>query len=43
MAAFDECKASVSIAALPAHSDLTVPLAVVTDALITAKGAVHQQ
>jgi hypothetical protein len=42
-AAFDECKASLSRAALLAHPDSTAPLALVTDASTTAMGAVLQQ
>jgi cleavage and polyadenylation specificity factor subunit 1 len=41
--AFEECKASLSQAALLAHLDSTATLAVVTDASTTAMGAVLQQ
>jgi cleavage and polyadenylation specificity factor subunit 1 len=41
--AFDECKASLSQAALLAHPDSTAPLALVTDASTSAMGAVLQQ
>ena len=41
--AFDECKASLSQAALLAHPDSTAPLALVTDASSSAMGAVLQQ
>jgi hypothetical protein len=40
---FDECKASLSRAALLAHPDLSAPLALVTDASTSAMGAVLQQ
>ena len=43
VAAFNECKASLSRAALLAHPDPTAPLALVTDASTTAMGAVLQQ
>jgi hypothetical protein len=42
-AAFDECKAGLSRAALLAHPDSTAPLALVTDASTTAMGTVLQQ
>ena len=42
-AAFKECKASLSSAALLAHPHPTAPLALVTDASTTAMGAVFQQ
>jgi hypothetical protein len=41
--AFEECKASLSQAALLAHPDSTATLALVTDASTTAMGAVLQQ
>jgi len=41
--AFNECKASLSQAALLAHPDPTAPLALVTDASTIAMGAVLQQ
>jgi cleavage and polyadenylation specificity factor subunit 1 len=41
--AFEECKASLSQAALLAHPDSTATLALVTNALTTAMGAVLQQ
>jgi cleavage and polyadenylation specificity factor subunit 1 len=41
--AFDECKASLSRAALLAHPDPNAPLGLVTDALTIAMGAVLQQ
>jgi hypothetical protein len=41
--AFDECKASLSKAALLAHPDPSAPLALVTDASTSAMGAVLQQ
>jgi len=43
VAAFVECKASMSQAALLAHPNPTTPLALVTDASTTAMGAVLQQ
>jgi hypothetical protein len=42
-AAFDECKASLSQAALLAHPDSTAPLSLVTDASNFVMGAVLQQ
>jgi hypothetical protein len=41
--ALNECKASLSQAALLGHPDPSAPLALVTDASNTAVGAVHQQ
>jgi cleavage and polyadenylation specificity factor subunit 1 len=41
--AFEECKASLSRAALLAHRDPSAPLALVTDASTAAMGAVLQQ
>ena len=41
--AFNECKASLSQAALLAHPDPSAPLALVTDASTSAMGAVLQQ
>ena len=41
--AFNECRASLSRAALLAHPDPSAPLALVMDALTTAMGAVLQQ
>jgi len=43
VSAFNECKASLSRAALLAHPHPTAPLALVTDASTTAMGAVLQQ
>jgi len=43
VAAFNECKASLSQAALLAHPHPTAPLALVTDTSTTAMGAVLQQ
>jgi len=43
LAAFNECKASLSQAALLAHPDLSAALALVTDASTTVMGAVLQQ
>ena len=43
LAAFSECKASLSQAALLVHPDPTATLALVTDASTTAMGAVLQQ
>jgi len=42
VAAFDECKASLSRAALLVHPNPTAPLALITDASTTAMGAVLQ-
>jgi hypothetical protein len=41
--AFEECKASLLRATMPAHPDGTAPIALVTDASTTAMGAVLQQ
>jgi len=41
--AFEECKASLSQAAMLAHPDGAAPMALVTDASTTAMGAVLQQ
>jgi hypothetical protein len=41
--AFEECKASLSRATLLAHPEPTAQLAIVTDASISAMGAVLQQ
>jgi hypothetical protein len=41
--AFEECKASLSRANLLAHPDPSAPLSLVTDASISAMGAVLQQ
>ena len=41
--AFEECKASLSRAAMIAHPDVAAPIALVTDASTTAMGAVLQQ
>jgi hypothetical protein len=41
--AFKECKASMSHNALLADPNLSVPLALVTDALMSAMGAMLQQ
>jgi hypothetical protein len=41
--AFEDCKASLSRAAMLAHPDCTAPIALVTDASTTAMGAVLQQ
>jgi len=43
VAAFNECKTSLSQATLLAHPDPTAPLALVTDASTTAMGAILQQ
>ena len=43
VSAFNECKASLSRAALVAHPDPTAPIALVTDASTTAMGVVLQQ
>ena len=43
VSAFKECEASLSQAALLAHTHLTAPLTFVTDASTTAMGAVSQQ
>jgi hypothetical protein len=40
---FEECKASFSRATLLAHPDTSAPLALVTDASMSAMGAVLQQ
>jgi hypothetical protein len=41
--AFEECKASLSRAAMLGHPDVAAPIALVTDASTTAMGAVLQQ
>jgi cleavage and polyadenylation specificity factor subunit 1 len=41
--AFEECKASLSHAAILVHPDSSTPIALVTDASTTAMGAVLQQ
>jgi len=40
---FEDCKACLSLAAMLAHPDDTIPIALVTDVSTTAMGAVLQQ